>query len=87
LKRKIKELAEAEAYSKKAIMIADGALEKKLDALVKINEAYADALGKQPIVPYYYMGGNSGGVPSSTALVDMLMAKTARDLSVEVKSK
>jgi hypothetical protein len=85
--KKIKELAEAEAYSKKAIMIADGALEKKLDALVKINAAYADALGKQPVVPYYYMGGGNGGVPSSTAMVDLLMAKTAKDLSLDMSSK
>lgn len=86
--KKTKELADGEAYAKKAVMIADGALTQRLAAAVEINKAYADAIGKQPLVPSVFIGGGANGnaVPSSTALVDMLMVKTAKDLAVDLKT-
>jgi hypothetical protein len=88
--KKTKELADGEAYAKKAVMIADGALTQRLGAIVEINKNYADAIGKQPLVPSFYFGGggaNGGNIPSSMALVDMLMVKTAKDLSVDLIPK
>lgn len=82
--KKTKELAEAEAYAKKAVMVADGALTQRLNALVEINKAYAEALGKQPLVPSVMMGGG-GNIPNSTALVEMLTAKTAKELALDLK--
>lgn len=85
--KRTKELAEAEAYAKKAVMVADGALEVKLKALVEINKNYADAIGKQPLVPSIMFGGsgaNGHGTPASTDLINMLMIKTAKDLSVDL---
>ena len=80
--KKTKELAEAEAFAKKAVMVADGALDKRLAAIVEINKAYADAIGKQPLVPATYIGGGANGqVPNSTALVDMLLVKTSKEIA------
>lgn len=79
--KKIKELADAEAYAKKAVMVADGALEKRLAAIIEINKNYAEAIGKQPLVPSVFLGGGNGQVPSSTALVDMLLVKTSKEVA------
>jgi hypothetical protein len=86
--KKTKELADGEAYAKKAVMIADGALDKRLAAIVEINKNYAEALGKQPLVPSTFIGGgaNGGQVPSSTALVDLLLVKTSKEVA-EIASK
>lgn len=86
--KKKRELADADAYEKRVIMAADGALEKKLEALVSINKNYAEAMGKQPLVPsVLFGGGTSGNVPNSTALIDLLTAKTAKELSVDLSTK
>jgi len=65
-------------------MIADGALEVKLKALVEINKNYAEAIGKQPLVPQFMMGGNGSNSNNSTAFIDMFMMKTMKDLSVDL---
>jgi hypothetical protein len=79
---------EGEAARKRLVMEADGALDKKLDALIRINSQYADAIQKaQPgaWVPTVQMGsGGSTGGGSATALVDLLTAKTAKDLGVDL---
>lgn len=80
--KKTKELADGEAYAKKAVMLADGALTQTLAAKVAIATAFAEAIGKQPLVPMYYFGGNGINAPatSSVQMVDMLMMKMAKDL-------
>lgn len=83
--KKTKELADGEAYAKRAVMIADGALEKKLNALVEINKAYADALSKQPIVPSIVVGGNgSTGTNNASDIMQLFMLKTVKDLQVDM---
>jgi hypothetical protein len=84
--KKTRELADGEAYAKKAVMIADGALTQKLQTLEKIHAAYADAMGKQPLVPSVYIGGN-GAVPNSNAFMDMFMVKMAKEMSVDMTTK
>lgn len=88
--KKIRE-ADGDAEYKRRVMLADGALEPKLQALIKINELYADAIKNHPgpWVPSVVMGGPTtagGGVPGGTAipLIDLLTAKTARDLGIEM---
>jgi len=82
-------LGEGEATRKKLVMEADGGLEKKLDAIVKINDRYATAIEKYSgnWVPTIIMGSdnNGSGVAGSGAmqLIDLLTAKTARDLAVD----
>lgn len=80
-------LGEGEATRKKLVMQADGALQQKLDAWVKAQEFYAGALGKaQPgaLVPTLMMGSNGKSGSASTDLVELLKAKTARDLSLDL---
>jgi hypothetical protein len=70
-------------------MGADGGLEKKLDAYVKVQQIWAEAFKEHqgPMVPSVVMGGNGSGanaVGSAGALVDMLTAKTAKELAVDM---
>lgn len=79
-------LGEGEAARKRLVMQADGALEKKLDAWVKAQQAYADALGKArpgALVPSLMMGGNTGG-GNAGDLIELLKAKTAKDLALDL---
>lgn len=82
---------EGEAKKKKLIMEADGALEKKLDAWLKAQQAWADAMSKaQPgaLVPTIIMGNdddNGGDTSKASNFMDLLMIKTAKDLAVDLK--
>lgn len=85
-----KERADAEAYAKKAVILADGALTQKLEALVKINGVWAEAASKAP-VPGVMMGG-AGGEGSSRQteigqLMGVLAVKAAKDLQVDLNVK
>lgn len=87
----IKELADAESYKKAKIFKADGALKQKLAAYVNVNARYATALEntKAHLVPTTVIGGsgNGGNSNNATALINMLTAKTAKDLSLEIVSE
>lgn len=78
------ELAQAEAKSRELILAADGALDKKLEAYKSINAAWADAYARQN-VPGVMMG--SGTRESAVGFMDILGAKAAKDLSVELEAK
>lgn len=83
---------EGEAARKRLVMEADGQLDKKLEALITINKAYADAVQKaQPGAwsPTVVMGSGSSGNAgnNATALMELLTAKTARDLGVDLSVK
>lgn len=83
---------EGEAARRTALMRADGALDKRLEAYVKVAEVYAEAIkGYQGNwAPGVVMGGGSGttGVPGAGAnqLVELLTARTAHDLSLDMRS-
>lgn len=81
---------EGDAQRKTLVMNADGALDPKLDAYKEVNAAYADAIAKaQPgaWTPAVVMGGSADGqkVNSAQGLVDFLMAKTAKDLALDMR--
>lgn len=78
-------LGEGEAKRKKLVMEADGALAQKLDAWVKVNQAYADAMSKQPQVPSVVMGNSDSKGNSTADLLQLMAVRSARDLSVEVR--
>jgi len=81
-------LGEGEAERKRLVMAADGALAQKLDALVRINAKYADALGKHRLVPdIQFAGGEGTESNGATDLINMLMVKTAKDLSLDATIK
>src|SRR5688572_4543386 len=86
--KKIKELADAQAYARQRIMKADGALEMKLKAQVEVQKVWADAFSKYTgaIVPQFQTGG---GTPTNGALnfMDIMTAKTAKDFALDMKNQ
>lgn len=80
-------IGEGEAARKRLVMEANGALDAKLDAYVTVSKAYADAIAKaQPGAwsPQVVMGGGASGANTSNSLIEMLTAKTARELGVDM---
>lgn len=78
---------EGEANRRRAVMSADGALEKKLNAWVTVNQYYADAIKNHPgdWVPRVQMGGGGmGGGGNAAELMQLFTAKTAKDLSLSL---
>jgi hypothetical protein len=86
--KKIKELADANAYARQRIMQADGALEMKLKAQVEVQKVWAEAFSKYTgaVVPQIQTGG---GATSNGALnfMDIMTAKTAKDFALDLKNK
>ena len=84
-----KTLADAEAYSKKAIIMADGALEKKLAAYVSTQQAWADAASKMNVPQQLF--GSTGGTNVAGSTVEQFMqlmtVKSAKDLAVDLDVK
>lgn len=82
-------MGEGEAARKRLVMQADGALDKKLEAYKTVQGYWANAFKdfKGQMVPGVQMGGAGGNSTSNTsALVDMLTAKTAKDLAVDLSN-
>jgi len=81
-------LGQGEAERKRLVMLADGALQQKLDAWVEVNKAYAAEFSKQKWVPEIMMGGNGSNDSSAASdLINMLNVKTAKDLSLNMNMK
>lgn len=86
--KKIKELADAQAYARAKIMQADGALEMKLKAQVEVQKVWADAFSKYTgaIVPQIQTGG-AGTTNGALNFMDLMTAKTAKDFALDLKNK
>lgn len=80
------ELGTGESERRKMILAADGALDKKLEALVNINGKWADAFSKRQ-VPGVIMGGGHNGDNDAVGFMEILGAKAAKDLQVELSNK
>jgi hypothetical protein len=89
--KKIKELADAQAYARSRIMQADGALELKLKAQIEVQKAWADAFSKYTgaIVPQFQTGatGSASNANGALTFMDIITAKTAKDFALELKNK
>lgn len=85
---KIKILADADAYEKQRAIQANGALEQKLDAYITTQKYWAEAFGKYSgnIVPTYMTGG-SGNVNGATQFMELMGAKAAKDLMLDLNNK
>jgi hypothetical protein len=85
---KIKTLADAEAYAKKRVMDADGALEKKLEAYKAVQHYWAEAFANYGgnIVPTYQTGAGGSG-NGATQFMEIMGMKAARDLNLDLKAK
>lgn len=80
---------QGEAARRRLVMNADGALAVKVDAWLKAQGLWADAIAKYQgaWVPSVIMGGGQLGQSSAsgaTSLIDLLTAKTARDLGLDL---
>lgn len=86
--RKIKILADADAYEKQRAIQANGALEQKLDAYVKVQLAWAKAFGEYSgnITPLM-MGGGSGPVNGWNTQMDFMNLKALKDLQLNISNK
>lgn len=74
--------AKAESEAKKLTITANNALEQRLEAYVAVQKAWATAYGAQRQTPDIQLGsGGSGG--TSQALIEMMTAKTARELDLK----
>jgi len=87
--QKIKALADAEAYSKQKIMAADGALEKKLATYKDVQNMWANAFMnyKGDLVPQFQTGTSSGKGNAGLDFMQIMGAKAAMDLSLDMKVK
>ncbi len=79
-------IGKAEATVRKSLMESDGALSLRLDAFVRVQEAYAAALAANghPLVPQLVMGSNGKGTSSANDLVSLLTAKAAKELAIDL---
>ena len=73
--------ARADSDARKLAMAADNALEKRLNAYVEVNKAWATAYASQRPTPDIQMGGGSSG-PNASQLMELWTAKAAKDLGV-----
>jgi regulator of protease activity HflC (stomatin/prohibitin superfamily) len=80
--------AEGEAEARKLVMVADGALDKKLALLDKMHKYWSEAAGKQQLVPTITMGGSGDGKSVGvTQFMDMMTTKAVRDLALDMSVK
>lgn len=86
--KKIKELADANAYARQRIMQADGALEMKLKAQVEVQKVWAEAFSKYTgaVVPQIQTGGGPA-TNGALSFMDIMTAKTAKDFALDLKNK
>lgn len=80
--------AEGDATYRKKVMEADGALAQRLDAAIKINQFYADAIKNHPgaWVPNVVMGSNGGGGNGAADLMNLLTLQAAKAVGLQQKN-
>jgi regulator of protease activity HflC (stomatin/prohibitin superfamily) len=75
--------AKADADAKKLAVQANNNLQERIDAYVRVMEAWATAYGNQRQTPDIQLGAGGGG--GTAATMDLLAVKAARDLQVRPK--
>jgi hypothetical protein len=81
---------EGVATKKRLIMQADGALDQKLQTYKEVSKYWADAFSNYQgsLVPQFMTGGGSGGASNAGLnFMELMSAKTARDLSLDLSNK
>lgn len=89
IKRKLILEGEGEATKRQLIMNADGGLDKKLEVYKEVSFKYATAIeNAQPgaWTPAVVMGGGNSTGSNASALVDMLTAKAAKDIGIDLQA-
>jgi hypothetical protein len=77
---------EGESTKRRLILAADGALQKKLETYQAVQQMWAEAFSKYTgsIVPATIMGGGFNGQNGATTFMDIMAAKAAKDLSLDM---
>lgn len=78
------------AAKKRLVMQADGALDQKLKAYITTQQYWAEAFSKYSgnIVPLYQTGGSGGnGANGAFNFMEIMGAKAAKDLSLDLSNK
>ncbi len=75
---------EGDGAYKRLVMEADGALEQKINAYVTVHNTYAREFGQQKWVPEIVMGSNGSGGSEAANLINILTAKTLKDLGLNM---
>jgi hypothetical protein len=75
--------AKADADAKKLAVQANNNFQDRIDAYVKVMQAWATAYGNQRQTPDIQLGGAGAG--GTAAAMDILAVKAARDLQVQAK--
>lgn len=76
---------EGDGAYKREVMEADGALKQKLETYEKVMAKFAEEFSKQKWVPEISMSGNSSGGGNEAAnLINLLTAKTLKDLGLDI---
>jgi len=81
---------EGEAAKKRLAIQANGALEQKIDAYVKVQSYWAEAFSKYTgnVTPQFITGGSSGGTRNgATDFMEIIGMKAARDLQLDLSNK
>jgi len=81
--KKIKTLADADAYEKRVKLEADNALQIKVDALVQMNKDNADAFAKRPVpsqVIYTNGAGGEGALGSNDEISNIAKTQLLKNL-------
>lgn len=88
-KRKLTLEGEGEAAKKRAIMLADGALDQKLKAYVETQKYWAEAFSnyKGNVTPLYQSGGSGGNRNAALDFMEIMTANASKDLSMSLKNK
>jgi len=76
---------EGDGEYKRLVMESDRALAQKLETYYSVSALYADALYKHRLVPDFVMGSSGNEGNGATGLVELLNAKTAKDLSLDMR--
>ncbi len=86
---KIKQLADAEAYAKQKVMLADGALDKKIAAYVQVQKDWAEAFSKYQgsITPQFQMGNGPMSNNAMQNFMELQNMKAMRDLNLQMNNK
>jgi hypothetical protein len=77
--------AKADSDARKLAMAADNALEKRLNAYVEVQKAWAAAAAAHRPTPDVQFGANGGSSPNAYQLMDLWTVRAAKDLNVSPK--
>ncbi len=88
-KQKLILLGQGEAARKRAVMIADGALDKKLRTIENINKTWADAMSKYQgnLVPLINGGSSKGGSNAFEQAMQTVVLRNIKQLNLDLTVK